>query len=155
MKRFLFCLIFVYFSGVSSWCSSDDLVLEGGAKLILVEDVFSEKQFDVYIADVFRINDQYPFGEDGRIPKDYLKLARIEIEDRVYSLEVSNMYNTSGKRRVYGGCDSNMWCSVRAVFSQGGGQYAVEWKVRNGVATRTVLTDSGDVVDLFLNGLNQ
>jgi hypothetical protein len=73
------------------------------------------------------------------------------------------MYNAWGSRplefigsvRYFGGkCVDAKNCSFRGLFSDAGGSFVAEWRVINGVSTRTVLTDSSDVVSLFMKNID-
>lgn len=109
------------------------------------------------------INGHTPFGTDSGLPKTYVKSITVSYQGQSYSLEVSDMYNAWGTRpleakggvRYFGGkfFDSKN-CQFRGVFSDAAGSFAAEWKIVNGVPTRTVLTDSDDVVNLFLHHID-
>jgi hypothetical protein len=109
------------------------------------------------------INGKAPFGTDGEIPKTYVKSINVLYKDRRYSLDVSNMYDAWGKRplevkgavRYFGGkCHDVKNCEFRGIFSDGSGSYVAEWKIIAGLSFRTILTNSDDVVKLFIHNID-
>jgi hypothetical protein len=54
---------------------------------------------------------------------------------------------------ICGFCYDKLNCSVRAVFGDAGGSHVAEWRIANGKAYRTVLSDSGDLVQYFKTNL--
>jgi hypothetical protein len=73
------------------------------------------------------------------------------------------MYNAWGVRdlvekggiRYFGGmCVDINNCQFRGLFSDAAGSFVAEWKVVGGESIRTVLTNSSDVIDLFLKHID-
>jgi hypothetical protein len=92
------------------------------------------------------INGRIPFGSYSDVPGTYVESITVSYQGHSYSLDGSDMYDAWGKRplehkgviRYFGGqCADAKNCGFRGLFS-------------DGVATRTVLTDSSDVVQLFM-----
>jgi len=109
------------------------------------------------------IDGKIPFGVLLELPKTYVKSITIEYRGRTRSLDVSGMYDAWNQRplsdgpvRYFGGrCDDDSGqCVVRGVFSDGMASFVAEWVVADGVSQRTVITASGDVVNLFLNHID-
>jgi len=104
------------------------------------------------------IGRQLVFGSANQIPKTYVTSIVASFGGREYKLDVSEMYDAWGNRplevqgsgRYFGGsCEDAMNCTLRGLFSTGAATYAAEWQIVDGVSTRTVLTDSSDVVTAF------
>jgi hypothetical protein len=141
--------------------------LPSGIEVKIVEATFQKNQFKVEGCSdqdsVCRINGHIPFGIAFGLPKTYLKSITISFRGRSYSLDVSDMYNAWGSRpleykgtvRYFGGkCFNGESCQVRGLFSDAAGTFVAEWRVVKGVAVRTVLTDSDDVVNLFIKNID-
>ena len=110
-----------------------------------------------------RINGQLPFGAAFGLPSTYVKSITIEYKGRTHALDVSGMFDAWGGRplehkgvvRYFGGkCSDAHNCQVRGLFSDAAGAFVAEWMVVNDRATRTVLTDSKDVVHLFITNID-
>jgi len=98
------------------------------------------------------------FGSADQLPRTYVTGITASFAGRDYKLDVSQMYDAWGTRslqtnggvRYFGGsCADATHCTLRGLFSDAAGAYAAEWRIVDGVAVRTVLTDSGDVVLAF------
>ena len=139
--------------------------LQSGVKVTIVEAPFDRKLFRISgtegSATCF-INGRVPFGTD-RWPETYVKSISVDYEGRSYSLEVSDMYNAWGRRpleskgdvRYFGGkCFDAKNCHFRGLFSDAAGSFVAEWRIVDGVPIRTVLTDSGDIVNLFIKHID-
>jgi hypothetical protein len=73
------------------------------------------------------------------------------------------MYDAWGKRplevkgiiRYFGGsCCATDFCVFRGIFSDGAYSFVAEWVVGGGIATRTVLTSSDDIMQLFTKNID-
>lgn len=73
------------------------------------------------------------------------------------------MYDAWGNRplevkgaiRYFGGrCSDVKNCEFRGIFSDGVGTFVAEWRVVDGVPIRDVLTDSSDIIDLFMHNID-
>jgi hypothetical protein len=73
------------------------------------------------------------------------------------------MYNAWGSRplehkgtvRYFGGkCFDAHNCQFRGLFSDAAGSFVAEWRIVSDQATRTVLTDSNDVMHLFIANID-
>jgi hypothetical protein len=87
-----------------------------------------------------------------RRPRTMLSRVRLEYGNAVYELDVTGMFDPliqTLHQNWDGDCYDERNCTLRAVLGDAGGIYAVEWQIVNGTATRTVLTDSMDVVHFF------
>ncbi len=97
------------------------------------------------------------------LPKSYVKRLKVAFGGASYDLDSSDMYDAwgdrplqvAGKVRYLGGrCFDARNCQVRGLFSDGASSFVAEWRVVDGRTTRTVLTDSIDVVDLFIKSID-
>ena len=104
------------------------------------------------------INDAVPFGVAFGLPESYVKSIVVSFSGHSHSLDVSNMFNAWGTRplevkgviRYFGGkCWDADNCQLRGLFSDAAGTFVVQWSVVDSRQTRTVITASEDVVDLF------
>ncbi len=108
------------------------------------------------------INGRPPFGVSIGLPAFYVKSIRVSYEGRSYSLDTTNMYNAWGDRplnrgnvRYLGGrCDGPGYCTIRGIFSDGGGAFVAQWAIYEGVSMRTVITGADDIVDLFIKNID-
>ena len=141
--------------------------LPSSVKVQIVEDTFQKGHFKVEgcteQAEVCRINGRVPFGTAFGLPKTYVKSIKISFQGQSYSLNSRDMYNAWGARpleykgtvRYFGGkCDDSKNCQFRGLFSDAGGAFVAEWRIVNGESIRTVLTDSNDVVNLFMKNID-
>jgi hypothetical protein len=109
------------------------------------------------------VNGQVPFGADFGPPTTYIKSITVSYQKQSYSLDVSNMYDAWGNRplevnggvRYFGGkCFYAKNCHFRGLFSDGAGTFVAEWQIVNGTQIRTVLTNSNDIVSLFMRNID-
>ena len=137
--------------------------LPSGVQIKIVEKPFSKSLFKISSCGDYRpacrINGRAAFGAVDEIPKTFVSMISVLYQGHSYLLDSSGMYNAWGRRtfetkggaRYFGGwCYNANYCQFRGLFSDGGGSFAAEWQVVNGVSTRTVLTYSFDVVKLFM-----
>lgn len=110
-----------------------------------------------------QLREGVPFGVRGQFPKTKVKRIAVAVGNRTYELESSAMYDAWGERplshpgkvRYLGGwCHDTSNCQLRGVFSDGAASFAAEWRIVDGRPFRTVLTDSSDVVDLFIRNID-
>jgi hypothetical protein len=143
-----------------------EFTLPSKVRVRIVEANFSARNFEVTgcgenSATCF-IDSRIPFGVVDRLPRRFIEKLEVSYEGRTYALDASDMYDAWGDRkpsvngvRYFGGaCADADNCEFRGVFSDGAASFAAEWRVVGGRASRTVLTDSGDVVDLFLRNID-
>jgi hypothetical protein len=135
--------------------------LGGGRTLAITERSFDAWQAKVENcregSGICRINGGIPFGVGAGMPKTVLVKMSLTVEGRTYDLDVSNMYNAWGRRHDGAGdsrhlaatCYDRENCVVRGIFSDAASAYVAEWAVVDGRTSRTMLTGSRDVVDLF------
>lgn len=109
------------------------------------------------------INGHIPFGLIGNLPKTYVTAIAVSYQGHSYSLDTSNMYDAWGSRplavkgaiRYFGGsCSSIGICQFRGIFSDGVGSFVAEWQIVDGLSFRTILSDSNDVVNLFIHNID-
>jgi hypothetical protein len=109
------------------------------------------------------INGHVPFGAAFGVPHTYVKSITVEYEGQTHELDTSDMYDAWGRRpleykgviRYFGGrCTDAHNCRFRGLFSDAAGAFVAEWLVLNDRAVRTVLTDSNDVVHLFMTNID-
>lgn len=163
---FLNTLLVVWCSSVSAG-GSVSFLLPSGVEVEIVELPFHRDSFTVSGCDdhsaACLINGHMPFGTDLELPKTFVMGIRVSYQGHAYSLDSSNMYNAWGVRdrfekvgiRYFGGtCVDTKNCQFRGLFSDGAGSFVAEWKVVDGESIRTVLTNSSDVIDLFLKHID-
>ena len=168
MKHCHFILILTGCFTTPAFASSPvTFTLPSGVKVALDERAFVKSQFKVHGCSgkelECRINGRIPFGSDLDLPKTYVKSIKVSFQGKTYSLNSTDMYNAWGGRplehpgsiRYFGGkCFDSQTCRFRGVFSDAAGSFVAEWRVANGVSTRTVLTDSNDVIHLFIKQID-
>ena len=142
-------------------------LLPSGVRVEIVEAAFNKALFKVSKCGVHApaclINGHVPFGNDSELPKTYTKSITVSYQGQSYSLDVSDMYDAWGDRplevkgviRYFGGkCFDAKNCQLRGVFSDAAGSFVAEWRIVGGVSVRTVLTNSNDVVKLFMQHID-
>jgi hypothetical protein len=153
---------------VSAWADTKaEFALPSGVTVSITEGAFVADQFKIEgcsgKSPQCRIDGKVPFGVDGGIPRTYVKSIEVAYRGQTYHLDSSNMYDSWGGRplmheglvRYFGGrCDAPGFCQFRGLFSDAAGAFVAEWKIRSGVPMRTVLTDSNDVIHLFLHNMD-
>jgi len=150
-----------------AWSDSDStFILPSGVEVAIVEAVFHENKFDIdgcsRESNICRIDGKVPYGSSFGLPKTYVKTIEVTFHGASYFLDSSNMYNAWGARplvsgpvRYFGGkCSDDRNCDFRGVFSDAAGTFVAEWRIDDGYQTRTVLTSSGDIVDLFMRNID-
>lgn len=127
-------------------------LLGSGIQVIAVEKPFTSADHAITGCKSFQpclVDGQKVFGAIG-LPRTILEKVSLRYGDASYELDVRGMFDpmlgTDLKGRWDGYCYDSRNCTLRAVFSDAGGAYCAEWQIVNGVATRTILTDSMDVV---------
>lgn len=140
--------------------------LPSGVRIEIVEAAFHKTSFSIFGCGandpVCLINGQVPFGTDLELPKTYVRGITASYRGRSYSLDATNMYNAWGERplaikgiRYFGGkCFDTKNCEFRGIFSDAAGSFVAEWRIVGGVSVRTVLTNSSDVVNLFIRHID-
>jgi len=142
-------------------------ILPSGVEVTIVESVFQKEKFDIkgcsIGSSVCRINGHIPFGVTFGFPNTYLKNITASYQGHSYTLDVADMYNAWGNRslehpgviRYFGGrCYDKSNCQFRGIFSDAAGSFVAEWLIVDGLAIRTVLTSSNDVVNLFKKNID-
>ena len=155
------------FTSVASADSSVNFKLPSGVAVEIVERPFVKSQFKVdgcsSQALKCLVNGRIPFGTDLELPKTYVKSIKASFQGKTYLLNSTDMYNAWGTRpleypgsiRYFGGrCFDSQNCQLRGVFSDAAGSFVAEWQVVSGVPTRTVLTNSNDVVHFFMEHID-
>lgn len=146
---------------------SRKFTLPSGVEVTLLEAPFRAGQFRVSgckdEGPACLINGHIPFGRTANLPRTYVSSLTISFGGRTYALNASDMYDAWGERpleypgkvRYFGGrCEDARNCQVRGLFSDASGTFVGEWRVVDGVPIRTVLTDSNDVVSLFMTHID-
>lgn len=141
--------------------------LPSGVHIKITEATFQKKLFKVSgctgEGTNCRINGHTPFGSAFEIPKTYVKSIAISYQGQSYPLDTSDMYDAWGDRpleykgtvRYFGGkCFDTKNCQFRGLFSDAAGSFVAEWRIVNGLSNRTVLTDSNDIVNLFMQHID-
>jgi hypothetical protein len=142
-------------------------ILPSAVKVKIIEAPFDKKLFKILgcteSGPPCFINGHVPYGVAFGLPETYVKSISVSYRDQSYSLDVSDMYNAWGSRplqykdsvRYFGGkCFNAKDCQFRGLFSDGAGSFVAEWRVVNGMPIRTVLTDSNDIVNLFMKNID-
>jgi hypothetical protein len=159
------CLMLLGLAGAAT-AADDELTASyefgKNTKVTLLEKVFDPRQARVETcrggAGVCRINDAIPFGVSSGMPKTFLAKVTLEVDRKTYTLDSGGMYNAWGKKpgdgqgtaqRLSAQCFDAYNCIVRGLFSETAGAYIAEWAIVDGHASRTMLTGSRDVVELF------
>lgn len=141
--------------------------LPSGVEVRIAEAPFQKSLFRIEGCaeqnSVCRINGHAPAGVAFGLPKTYVRSITVSFQGQSYSLDASDMYNAWGSRpleypgivRYFGGkCFDRKNCQFRGIFSDASGTFVAEWRVVNEVSIRTVLTDSNDVVNLFMKNID-
>lgn len=141
-------------------------VLPSKVRVSVVEAAFSTRNFKVEgcggESESCLVDGRAPFGVVGELPRSYVEKLQVSYAGKTYVLDSSDMYDAWGGRklsvngiRYFGGeCTDAGNCEFRGVFADGAASFAAEWKIVSGRPSRTVLTDSGDIVDLFLRNID-
>ena len=138
---------------------------DSGVSVTLTETVYSKSQLVECEKNnsTCRTNGDVVFGSVNQKPTSYLKQIYINIDDKIYDLDTSYMYNAwAGKPKevegviqyLYASCFDKNNCIVRGLFSDAAGSYIGEWKITNTQPYRTVLTSSNDLVKVFIKDIN-
>jgi hypothetical protein len=167
MSQLLFAAVVLTFAASVFADTRAVFTLPSGVRVKIVEAPFDKSRFKVEGCSdqdqMCRINGRIPFGTAFGLPETYVKSIMISSKGRSYSLNASDMYNAWGSRplehkgsiRYFGGkCNDLKNCQFRGVFSDAGGSFVAEWRVVNGMPIRTTLTDSNDVVTLFMKNID-
>lgn len=159
-------LIFIIFTTSATADLTSTFVLPSGVDIKIIEAPFQRNLFQVEGCleqnTICRINGHVPFGTAFGLPKTYIKSIIISFQERSYALDVSDMFDAWGNRpfeirgviRYFGGkCFDSKNCQFRGLFSDAAGAFVAEWRIVNGMSIRTVLTNSDDVVNLFMKNI--
>ncbi len=139
----------------------------------------SEKIYKLNISKSIKINiyekniqagvnkDNLPNGDivfgATRKPKTYISKILFTVNNISYTLENKYMYNSWGNRPLKitnvikyfdAHCYDNKNCTIRGIFSDAAGSFVAEWKIINGKPTRTIITDSSDILSLFSKNIS-
>lgn len=133
----------------------------------IIEAPFEKKLFKISgcteTSETCLINGHIPAGLPFGLPTTFVKSISISYKNQSYLLDVSDMYNAWNGRplehkgiiRYFGGkCFDTKNCQFRGVFSDAAGSFVAEWQIVDGVSTRTVLSDSDDIVHLFMKNID-
>ena len=102
-------------------------------------------------------------GIVSTVPKTYVWNISVTYRGKSYQLKADDMYDAWGERplehkgvvRHFGGaCVDLENCQFRGLFSDGAASFVAEWKIVNGVESRTILTDSRDVMEVFRQSID-
>ena len=160
-------LVLMIVSAPSLADTAATFALPSGVKVKIIEAPFDKKLFKISGCTegsaTCSINGHVPFGVAFGLPTTFLKGISVSYGDQSYALDVSDMYNAwrgrpleyKGTVRYFGGkCVSKKDCQFRGLFSDGAGSFVAEWRVVDGKPIRTVLTDSNDIVNLFMKNID-
>ena len=164
-------LVVVAWGSLSSAVSHADttaaFTLPSGVAVRIVEAPFKASQFKIQGCSeqdsACLINGRVPFGNADALPRTYVKSITVSFKGRSYALDATQMFDAWGSRplevkgavRYFGGsCSDAKNGRFRGLFSDAAGAFVAEWLIVNGVSIRTVLTDSDDVVHLFMQSID-
>ncbi len=168
-RRIVLCIIVVaLLTRVSASTEKvAQFTLPSGVSVRITEAPFEASKFQIKGCSedgaYCRINGRIPAGVVFGLPETYMKEILITFKGKSHSLDSSDMYDAWGGRplerpgvvRYFGGrCYDDGDCVFRGVFSDAAGAFAAEWSIVDGVSVRNVLTDSSDVVRLFLKQID-
>jgi len=141
--------------------------LPSGVNVRITEALFSKEHAKISgCADTggtCLINGRVPWGAAFMLPKTFVRAISVSFQSKTYSLDASDMYNAWGERplehvgvvRYFGGkCFDAKNCQFRGLFSDGAATFVAEWRVVDGTSTRTVLSGSDDIVQLFRHNID-
>jgi len=146
--------------------------LSNGVQVTIIEEPFNpsqhkitlchEKNDDGEIADKTYICkiDGLPFYGVGesREPSTELKAINVTVRGHLYKLNTSQMYNAWGDSRkpddyLRVTCHKKL-CSVKGLFSDATGAFAVEWRILNGESKRILITGDELVIVQFIEEID-
>ncbi|NJY64288.1 hypothetical protein HC174_16215 [Salinimicrobium sp. CDJ15-81-2] len=93
---------------------------------------------------VVGIDDSILFGTDGELPSSILKEAILKVGNKIYYLDVQNMYNPWFKginEHFFNFKREGNRFHLTGLFSDGAGTYAAEWLIIGTSSIRTLITD--------------
>ncbi|NHZ66514.1 hypothetical protein [Massilia genomosp. 1] len=131
--------------------------LPGGIVVTLVDGSFNASEHHIENCnqtDTCLVDHHPPLMTLG-LPTVEIKSIKVSVGGLTYTLPSSRMFDPGlsrkfgGLERFAGYCVNRFNCAFRAKFAEAGGAYSAEWIIRNGVATRTVLSTSIDISTLF------
>ena len=166
MKTILFILfvlpLVINADGIKKYNLANNMFLE------LKEQSFIKEEHKITFCSnskqsICLITNRIPFGTDGNIPKENFTYIKLQVQNKEYILQSTDMYDAWGSRafgdddvmdyfvaRCY---DSNN-CIARGLFSDGAGSFIAEWQIRSGVSQRTVLTSQVDLIRAFIQDMH-
>lgn len=164
----MIALIVALFSAVPALAGSEaTFTLPSGVTVKIVEAAFEKKLFKVAgcteSSKICLINGHVPMGAAFAVPRTYVKSISVAYQGQTYFLDVADMYNAWGQRpleekgvvRYFGGkCFDKNNCQFRGLFSDAAGTFVAAWQIHGGSAFRTVLSDSGDIIHLFMQDID-
>ncbi|NHZ33478.1 hypothetical protein F0185_07715 [Massilia sp. CCM 8692] len=131
--------------------------LSGGIFVTLVDGSFNASEHHIQNcnqADTCLVDHLPPLMTLG-LPNTEVKSIKVSVGGLTYTLPSSRMFDPGlswkfgGLERFTGYCVNRFNCAFRARFAEAGGAYSAEWIIKDGVATRTVLSASNDISALF------
>jgi hypothetical protein len=164
------CMVAVVLLTASSFTFADTearFTLPSGVNVKITEALFSKDQAKISgctdTGSTCLINGRVPWGAGFELPKTYVRSISVSFQSKSYLLDSSDMYNAWGIRplkhpgaiRYFGGnCFDANNCQFRGLFSDAAATFVAEWRVVDGVSTRTVLSSSDDIVQLFKHNID-
>ena len=162
MKSLFFCVLLAAI-GSSASAKTYSFETSTGMRFLAEETTFDSAKYSIAGCgrgtDACLINGRPATGAIG-LPKSVLSRLTLSFQGKEYELDTSGMFDpflpakdADLSSQIQGFCYDALNCSIRAVFGDAGGSHAVEWRVSNGKAFRTVLSNSGDLVQYFMKNL--
>lgn len=166
LSKFAAVVALAFASVASANDANQSITLPSGVSIQIIETPFASKGHDVKgctgDVDLCIIDGRIPYGSFIDLPHTQLKSMIAIYRGKRYSPDTSQMFNAWGGRPLKdgdtryfgGGCGDEENCIFRGLFSDGAGTFVAEWRVRNGVSERTILTRSSDVMNVLRNNLD-
>jgi len=166
MKTTLFILfVFPFFAFANDLKRYD---LGNNIFLVLEEKTFMGKKHKItYCSDskktVCLIDKHIPFGIDGKLPQEEFSYITLQVKNKKYLLDSSQMYDAWGLRALgddnivdyfVASCYDASNCIARGLFSDGAGAFIAEWQIRSGISQRTVITNQSDLINTFIQDMH-
>lgn len=160
-------ILWVISQGFAMAGTCSNFTLPSGVDITIVEYDFDAAKFNIEKCStggsICRINGRSPYGVDIDYPKTYVRSITASFGKSSYELNVTDMYDAWGARplsysggvRYFGGeCTDDNNCRLRGLFSDAAGTFVAEWHIVDGRVSRTVLTNSTDVIELFTKNID-
>lgn len=130
-----------------------EIRLNDSTKLLLEQTPFDTSEHNISFTTngyVYLIDSGLVFGTDGMMPQYILSKAQLIVNDIIFELNTSSMYNPNIESidTQFLSLTRN-YCGIvlRGIFSIGAGHYGVEWIIVDRQSFRTILTHDWEIID--------